>query len=299
MLKPVDLDSENVKKIHVDEGIDVYQLASKSSLKSSFEVDKHAIVFIYSPEGECGLEWPDHRKSTVLQPVRILVYSYPLKETSIKLTLNSNSTVYILSISIGRLHSFFGNSFGHDPDEIQSFVGSFRVKNIFSDKAVTPSVSVLFHQFFNHMLKGPMVGLFYQGKIMEFLSIYMQQPMVDEKVSLECSFVNDHLEMEKIKEARNLIVEDLSSPPNLRELAKLVGTNEFKLKVGFKSMFGNTVYGYLSDYRMEKARHLLEMRTHSVKEISNIIGYSNPSHFIATYKKRFGITPKKHLLSRH
>jgi len=125
----------------------------------------------------------------------------------------------------------------------------------------------------------------------------MHHPEIDEKLAMQCSFVNNHLEMEKIREARNLIVQNLVSPPGLKELARMVGTNEFKLKIGFKSTFGNTVYGYLADYRLEKSRYLLEKRNMSVKEISGEIGYANPSHFIAAYKKKFGVTPKKYLLA--
>jgi AraC-like DNA-binding protein len=289
----------NNRKINIEEGLEVIRLESIDKGENEILVDRNSIVFIYSPEKQCGLEWIDHKESHVLEPVQILVYTYPLKETAFKISQSENSTVYLLKISIGRLHKFFGSNFGSNPDEIQSFVGSFRIKSIYSEKAVNPAVSVIFHQIFNHGLEGPLKQLFLQGKLMEFLSYYLQRPKTDEKLSLQCPFVNNHLEMEKIKEARDLIVKDLVDPPNLKDLARMVGTNEFKLKVGFKSMFGNTVYGYLNSYRMEKARHLLEEREHSVKEVSLIIGYSNPSHFISAYKKNFGITPKKHLMSLH
>ena len=103
--------------------------------------------------------------------------------------------------------------------------------------------------------------------------------------------------MEKIKEARDIIIEHMIDPPSLKTLSKLVGTNEFKLKVGFKSVFSNTVYGYLSDYRMEHARKLLTVENSRIKEIAAKVGYSNPSHFIAAYKRKYGITPKQHLKS--
>ena len=77
----------------------------------------------------------------------------------------------------------------------------------------------------------------------------------------------------------------------------MVGTNEFKLKVGFRSIFGTTVYGYLSDHRMEHARKMLTVDKVRIKEVAVEVGYSNPSHFIAAYKRKFGVTPKQHLKS--
>ena len=103
--------------------------------------------------------------------------------------------------------------------------------------------------------------------------------------------------MEKIKEARDIIMEQMIDPPSLKELSRMVGTNEFKLKVGFKSVYSNTVYGYLADYRMEHARKLLTINNTRIKEVAAQVGYSNPSHFIAAYKKRYGITPKQHVKS--
>ncbi len=46
---------------------------------------------------------------------------------------------------------------------------------------------------------------------------------------------------------------------------------------------------------MEKAESLLESGQHLVKEIAFEIGYQNPSHFIAAFKKRNGCTPKQYM----
>ena len=301
VLNEMVIDSSNTKlnlqTYDFEDGLEIYQVANGEERLYNVNVSKDSIIFLYSPEDEIGLDWPDHNQAHILNPVQILTYAYPLKDTEIKISQKENSQLYIVRISIERLHVFFGSNFGSDQDETQSFLGSFRMRNVYSEKPVTPTVSILFHQIFNNDHQGLLKRLFIQGKFMEFLSVYMQQPKNDEKLSLQCSFVNDHLEMNKIKEARNIIIRELADPPNLKDLAHMVGTNEFKLKVGFKSMFGNTVYGYLNDFKMDKARNLLDQRCHSVKEVSNIIGYSNPSHFIAAYKKKFGITPKKYLMA--
>lgn len=51
----------------------------------------------------------------------------------------------------------------------------------------------------------------------------------------------------------------MQSPPFLRHLAQLMGTNETKLKRSFKAECGTTVYGYLTPRRMQIACDLLKV----------------------------------------
>ena len=67
--------------------------------------------------------------------------------------------------------------------------------------------------------------------------------------------------------------------------------------MGFKQIYGDTVYGCLFDYKMDYARRLLDTGSYNVNEVSLKIGYSTGSHFIAAFKKKFGTTPKKYILS--
>lgn len=63
---------------------------------------------------------------------------------------------------------------------------------------------------------------------------------------------------EKIRQAQAIIIENMMNPPSLMELSRLIGLNDFKLKKGFKEMFGTTVFGYLREKRLEKASYLLQ-----------------------------------------
>ncbi|MCB0427894.1 MAG: helix-turn-helix transcriptional regulator, partial [Mangrovimonas sp.] len=76
-----------------------------------------------------------------------------------------------------------------------------------------------------------------------------------------------------------------------------VGLSLKKLKEGFRQVYGNSVYGFLFDYKMEVSRKMLESQRFNVNEVGLKIGYSTASHFIAAFKKKFGVTPKKYLQS--
>ncbi|WP_248925140.1 helix-turn-helix transcriptional regulator [Paenibacillus hamazuiensis] len=98
-------------------------------------------------------------------------------------------------------------------------------------------------------------------------------------------------EMEKIRQARDILLERMTEPPSLIELSRLVGMNDCKLKLGFKEIYGNTVFGYLREKRLEKAYRLLQMGAVNVLEASCAVGYSNPSHFAETFREKYGVNP--------
>ncbi|WP_206689625.1 helix-turn-helix transcriptional regulator, partial [Streptococcus pseudopneumoniae] len=64
--------------------------------------------------------------------------------------------------------------------------------------------------------------------------------------------------MFKIKKAKEIIIANMAEPPGLQELADQVGLNLKKIKMGFKQIYGDTVYGFLFDYKMDYARKLLD-----------------------------------------
>ncbi|MGE5943073.1 MAG: helix-turn-helix domain-containing protein, partial [Flavobacteriales bacterium] len=75
------------------------------------------------------------------------------------------------------------------------------------------------------------------------------------------------------------------------------GLNLKKLKEGFRQIYGDSVFSFLFDYKMEVARKLLESGENNVNEVGLKVGYSTASHFIAAFKKKYGTTPKKYIMS--
>jgi len=100
-----------------------------------------------------------------------------------------------------------------------------------------------------------------------------------------------HYEVEGIQAAGEMIRKNLRYHFIIREIAQKVGMNEFKLKNGFRELFGNGVYEYLRTERMQEARSLLNDRGRSIKEVAALTGYRSVNSFIKAFKKKFGQTP--------
>jgi AraC family transcriptional activator of pyochelin receptor len=106
-------------------------------------------------------------------------------------------------------------------------------------------------------------------------------------------YLKTEYDKERIVYAREYLVQRLDMPPSLSDLARIAGINEYKLKKGFKEMFGNTVFGYLADTRLELAKTDLLEKKKSAGEIAFELGYSSVQHFSTAFKKKFGVSPTK------
>ena len=290
------LAESDLKASVLSDQLGAYQFfnSEQKARRIEFAHSRMLIHFLFSLSGEIQVTTKASDEKVTVSSTNFFMFSYPIEETSLVLHLPPEAKVFSLIISMKELHSVFGSSFGRDNAETKSFIESYKLKKFFVEKPVTPAITVVIHQFFSGIIRENVLPIYQKGKVMEFLSLYMDSPNSVEEVESQCPFLMDAREMKKITEARDVIIENMMNPPSLKYLAKQVGTNEYKLKVGFKSVFSNTVYGYLADHRMEEARKLLTVDNSRIKEVAAQVGYSNSSHFIAAYKRKYGVTPKQH-----
>jgi AraC family transcriptional activator of pyochelin receptor len=226
----------------------------------------------------------------VLDNRSILLYN-PQRTLPINLEIQPKTTLVSLLISIEKFHSLFSKESGYIP--FLSNENSNR--KFYDDTEIKPTVAVVLHQIINSNINSSIRELYVKGKIYELLSLHFQK---EESTDAEyCPFLVDEQNVLKIRKAKEIIISRMSEPPSLQELALEIGLNLKKLKEGFKQIYGDTVYSFLFDYKMEHARKLLESNQFNVNEVGSQVGYSTASHFIAAFKKKFGTTPKKYVMS--
>jgi AraC family transcriptional regulator, transcriptional activator of the genes for pyochelin and ferripyochelin receptors len=103
--------------------------------------------------------------------------------------------------------------------------------------------------------------------------------------------VYNHYEISGIHEAREMISRNLKYHYRIPEIAQKVGMNEFKLKNGFREVFGDGLYEYLLGERMRAARNMLHEAGRNIKEIAGLMGYKSVNSFIKAFKRTFNQTP--------
>jgi transcriptional regulator GlxA family with amidase domain len=97
----------------------------------------------------------------------------------------------------------------------------------------------------------------------------------------------------KLNDAKTILEKDLKSHITNQELALRVGTNEFKLKHGFKQLFNVTPFQFVTNIRVEKAKSLLEFTDYPIKKIAVDVGFRQSANFTKRFKKSIGCSPLK------
>jgi AraC family transcriptional regulator, transcriptional activator of the genes for pyochelin and ferripyochelin receptors len=155
--------------------------------------------------------------------------------------------------------------------------------------AIDPAIQQVIQQIIHCKYSGDLKKLFLLSKSIELLVLSADAcSLQDSKKEL---FIKTKADKEKLIAVRDLINERVTCPPNLSQIARTVGLNEYKLKRGFKETFNTTVFGYLSEQRLHLAHQYLRDTQKTAAEISMELGYSTPQHFNNAFKKKFGITP--------
>ncbi|MDZ7650393.1 MAG: AraC family transcriptional regulator [Cytophagales bacterium] len=273
------------------EDITLESAENKGHVELSFlsQVDKNIIHFYFCLEGSGVFAFGPHYSRPIEKQRNYFFYN-PDMDLPFQLKLAPQTKIVAFSIKLDSLHKLFSH------DAIP-FLKPENVKTKFYDEREIPTnLVVVLNQIFSVNLSESAEKLYYHGKVLEILGLYFSEKKPDTEA---CPFLNDQETVRKIKQAKEYLLKHMDTPPGLKELAKISGLNEYQLKVGFKQIYGNTVFGYLLDHKLDHARVLLDSAQYQVNQVAYQIGYTNPSHFIAAFKKKFGITPKKYLMNKH
>jgi AraC-like DNA-binding protein len=99
------------------------------------------------------------------------------------------------------------------------------------------------------------------------------------------------LDREKFEWVRNHILEDLTIHHTIDYLSAKARLNTFKLKNGFKLLYGETLYDFLQNRRLSHAIQLLSHSEESIQVIAERCGYGYATNFIAAFKRKYKIRP--------
>jgi AraC family transcriptional regulator, transcriptional activator of the genes for pyochelin and ferripyochelin receptors len=158
---------------------------------------------------------------------------------------------------------------------------------------LTPSIDASLQQMLCCPYQGITRTLYLEAKTLELLSLFIDA--TEESPVLSAALSRD--DRDRIHHARQLLLDNLQAPPSLIGLARQVGLNDRKLKEGFRQVFGTTVFGYLTQQRLERARNLL-VQEYSVAAASAAVGYASPTAFSGAFRRRFGMSPKAYQIGQ-
>ncbi len=281
------------EETNVEDGFLILTYKNDESVAQSVakEIDSSFIQFHYCLKGSVQFVFNQGRYALDIHEENSLLLYNPQRELPINLKVEPNSWIVSILISIKKFHGLFSQ----EADYISFLNSENKDKKYYKDGSISPSMAIVLNQLINYNLNSSIKQLYFKAKAYELLSLYFNR---SEDADVEqCPFLIDEANVIKIRKAKDIVVSRMAEPPSLQELADEIGLNIKKLKEGFKQIYGDSVFSFLFDYKMEVARKLLESGENNVNEVGHKVGYSTSSHFIAAFKKKYGTTPKKYVMS--
>lgn len=106
-------------------------------------------------------------------------------------------------------------------------------------------------------------------------------------------------ELERLEKMLNYLNIHFTEVISLQDLADQVHLSREVCCRLFKKMTGKTTTGYLEEYRVNKSFSLVQSGQYSMTQITEMVGFSNPSRFASAFRKRFGCNPGEYNSVKH
>ncbi|RBL91765.1 helix-turn-helix transcriptional regulator [Chitinophaga flava] len=153
---------------------------------------------------------------------------------------------------------------------------------------ITPAMQLTIRDMLHCDKKAALRRIYLESRILDLLMLQLEQAS-SALCKTVCSLPSH--DIEKIHYAREILEQHISTPCSLIDLAHKAGINEFKLKKGFRELFGTTVFGYLHQKRMQDAKRMLLDLKMDITEVAMYCGFEHNKNFAAAFRKFWGYTP--------
>ena len=227
-----------------------------------------------------------------------------LEHNLIALSANKTTkTIYnsprqpVVKLEILFSKAFFGQLF-HEDCAVHQLVMSKMERDEITlvapqHQPISSAMQLLLADIIQVKRKGFYKKLFLESRVLELFML--QTEFFDRSAAQQACHYLANLagDIDKLYFVKELIDKDPDAAHSLSGLSRQAGLNTFKLKKGFKDVFGETVFGYINELKMQKARRMLLDENRPVNEVAYLLGYNSPNNFGTAFKKKFGVSPGK------
>ncbi|MCY9513249.1 helix-turn-helix transcriptional regulator [Paenibacillus apiarius] len=167
----------------------------------------------------------------------------------------------------------------------------------FTGVQASAEVANIFCSIFHCRLPEQSKILYYEGKVMELMSLLLSVELPGQKGE-EAGVLLDDYEIRQIRLGHDRLMESPGNPPTLVQLSRELAISRNKLTKGYKLIYGHTIYVHYRKTCMQNAAELLIDLNKSIQDIALDVGYSNASNFCNAFKREFGLTPLQYRKSK-
>ncbi|NLR89595.1 MULTISPECIES: helix-turn-helix domain-containing protein [Flammeovirga] len=235
------------------------------------------------PDGTIITEYPDN---TVSDEKHILIYSGNSTIVA-RFPINRHSTFISILMSYEWLNKNFTDFFNKYPNiDVGLETDRVFLKKMKYGYAFEFTLEQLMSRSYSEELRSPV----YKGVVLMIVAEVMMRIHDDKKNK----FLFDSDTQYELDNLESYIKLNLDSDITIDQLCKKIGYSKTKLHNMFKSYFNYSVYDYIKQLRLSKAKSLLLTTDLNVSEVANKVGYTSVPHFTNLFKKEVGLTPNQY-----
>lgn len=199
----------------------------------------------------------------------------------------------ILAVSVDVSPELFGELAGEItpnlPIQLRELAQGRTSSGFVLSSTITARMSSVLYNILSMRQEAPCAGLLAEAKALELLSLQLEQ-FIQYPNRQTLARPLDKTERAAMQRVIEMVSANLQSPPCLLEISREAGMSHSKLNRCFKQTHGLTVFEWLRQTRLDKAKTLLN-RGCSIAEAALRSGFSDQSHLNRCFKRHFGITP--------
>jgi len=290
---PKDIANGKMEIYNLNNGLNLYNLDFKANDNFIMEnrFDKKVISFTSFFRGKMKFENQECNINKIFNENILFMNTFNCEDGLSY--YNKGDRVNVLSISVDE--EFLENIFCNKNNEIIDTTITALTDTSFSTiYELEPNITTLIelNKLISTDLNKNFKKLYLQSKVYEFL--YENFNLMEQKTE---TFL-PQIEQKYLLKVKEYIENNLYKELSIKELAKISSSNETKFQKNFKIYFKTTVYKYILDCRMRKAKELLTSNDLSISEITSMVGYKHQSNFSSAFYKKFGVLPKELMKNR-
>lgn len=251
-------------------------------------VPTDAIGFVFHLNGKQNITYNSISKTFELTPGKHFCAYEPYGDFFNKVRPEENIEVFHLSLD----RSFFASVLDPSDSWSENILSNLEMKTTFTGVPflldITPQMWDLIKCLrVVRPSTGTASNLYVQSKALELIALQIEQMQIARQPESSQLKTED---IKKLNELKEYLDVNFLTEMSLVQLSRLSYLNEFKLKNGFKTLFGTTVFGYLRMLKMEHAAKLLRDAV-PISIIAYELGYQYPHHFSVAFKNYMGVNP--------
>ena len=250
-----------------------------------------SLKFHYRLEGFSGLELTDNPENRIANySMGILLHPEGLEKQEHYLAGEHERSVTLIC-EAAFLRELFASAAGKLPEALRNYVATGTTAIYRNSLPMKTDMVTAANMILATELQGALRRCYIEARALELLVLSLQSC-----IEAEANIDNperglSQREIERMHKTRTLLEDQFVNPPTIGELARHIGLNEAKLMHDFKRLFGQTIFDFTQNLRMDEAKRLLETTERSITEVAFDVGYEYSSNFTTAFKRRFGITP--------